>query len=133
MEPQAVARRIRSLPVRHDDKMQVPLGADQVHKSVNFCSPSPLGGEGSCEKIERAAEKSPPFSKGGLQGGHRVSAPSADSTSLTPLKSPLEKVDNLRSATFRTNTRILSQLQGGAERRVRGTQARKRKRLVSLY
>ncbi|PYV37921.1 MAG: hypothetical protein DMG06_26855, partial [Acidobacteria bacterium] len=72
-------------------------------------SPPP---EGSYEKIEGTAGTCPPSNEGGLQGGRWKSAPSLDSAVATPLKSPLEKGDDLRRTTFHADPRILSHLHG---------------------
>ena len=61
------------------------------------------------KKLSSAWNESP-LNRGGLQGGHRVTAPRADSTALTPSSPPLEKGGRSKTDDLPRDLRILSQL-----------------------
>src|SRR5205823_3163842 len=87
----------------------MPPALGRRHEDEDY-SPPP---EGRRERIEGTPATCPPSNEGGLQGGHRKSSPSLDSTGATPLKSPLgQGGTSPRATNFRKDSRILSHLQG---------------------
>jgi|SRR5205823_1393068 len=87
----------------------MPPALGRRHEDEDY-SPPP---EGRRERIEGTPATCPPSNEGGLQGGHRKSSPSLDSTGATPLKSPLgQGGTSPRATNFCKDSRILSHLQG---------------------